>query len=108
MKSTASAVFFPIQHLISFSKVLHLSQASPSHKSRLVAEWVDSSSEERGMGVLIERFTISWQCALATTQVANHILGCLKRSVASRPRGVILPLCSALARALSPDLVSTS
>jgi len=34
------------------------------------------------------------QSALAA-QKANHILGCIKSSVASRSRAVILPLCSA-------------
>jgi len=29
-----------------------------------------------------------------TTQNANHILGCIKSSAASRSREVILPLCS--------------
>ena len=36
-------------------------------------------------------------CALAA-QKANCVLGCIKSSVASRSRDVILPLCSALMR----------
>ena len=36
---------------------------------------------------------MSRQCALAA-QRANHILGCIKRSVASRAREEILPLYS--------------
>ncbi|PKU48211.1 hypothetical protein llap_1490 [Limosa lapponica baueri] len=44
-----------------------------------------------------ERLNMSQQCALAPRK-ANSILGCTKRSVASRLRDVILFLCSVLVR----------
>jgi len=40
-----------------------------------------------------KKLNMTQQCALSDRK-DNHILGCLKRSVASRSREVILPLCS--------------
>lgn len=58
--------------------------------------WRKSPEEDRGLQVLVynQHDTTRW-CALSA-QKLNHALGCIKSSVGSRSREVILPLYSAL------------
>ncbi|GAB0175628.1 cAMP-dependent protein kinase inhibitor alpha [Grus japonensis] len=79
-------------------KVLHVGRRNPKHDYRLGKEWIESSPEEKDLGVLIdEKLNMSWQCVLAT-QKANCVLGCITRGVTRESREVILPLYSAHVR----------
>ncbi|KAK4806746.1 hypothetical protein QYF61_022165 [Mycteria americana] len=85
----------------SLMRILHLGLGKPRSQYRMGDERTENCPSEKELGVQVdEKLDMSQQCA-HTVQKANCILGCIKRSMASRLRDVILPLYSAPVR---PDL----
>ncbi|KAF7252709.1 Neuromedin-K receptor [Varanus komodoensis] len=79
-------------------KILHLGHRNSCHKYSLGDKWLESSTCERDLGVLVDcRLNMSQQCD-AVVKRANTTLGCIARSVASRSREVLLPFCTTQAQ----------
>lgn len=80
------------------SKLLHLEHSNPSDG----VGWGLTGQESALQKITWESWWLTrqllvHQCALAA-KMGKPMLGCVSRSVASRPSELILPLCSALVR----------
>ncbi|GAB0177111.1 mitochondrial enolase superfamily member 1 [Grus japonensis] len=79
-------------------KVLHLGKHNPGVQHSLGSAWLESSSVERDLVVLVNsKLSMNEQCAAPAKNI-NKMLDCINKGNISRDKDVIIPLYSELVR----------
>lgn len=73
------------------SKIFHLGEHNPGAQHRLGSTWLGNSSVQMDLGVLVNKFSTSEQCAAEAKQ-AHGMLGCINKVTSSRGKEVIVLL----------------
>lgn len=64
--------------------ILQLRRTNANHEYRLGADHLESNSEEKNIGVLVNTKLIMRHQSAFATEKANSLLGCIRKSDASR------------------------